>query len=126
MHGAPSSPYDNRDLWHRYDYREYDLVGEAYLSLDYGRLVYLTDTGRSWNSGLGNLRDRVVQDWPVQDLSNTDTLVSAIRDRRFDQVCISAHPERWARNVGEWLLSGLVDLTVNQTKRLLSSLRTTV
>ena len=32
MHGSPLSKYDNRDLWTRYDFRDFGIVGEAYLS----------------------------------------------------------------------------------------------
>jgi len=52
--------YDNRDLWKRYDFRQFGLAGEAYLSIDYHRLAYLTDAGRSWADNPYNLRDRVV------------------------------------------------------------------
>ena len=44
MHGSPLSPFDNRDLWKRYDFRDFGLYGEAYLSLQNTGLCYFTDT----------------------------------------------------------------------------------
>lgn len=32
MHGMPLSKYDNRDLWNTYDFRDFGILGEAYLS----------------------------------------------------------------------------------------------
>ncbi len=116
MHGSPLSPYDNRDLWRQYDFRQFGLLGEAYLSLDYKRLVYLTDTGRSWAKNHYNLRDKVAQECPIPDLKTTDDLISAIHNHRFTHVCISTHPERWAQSIGEWIISVAVDLAVNLAK----------
>ncbi|WP_367328594.1 hypothetical protein, partial [Lentimicrobium sp.] len=38
MHGSPLSPYDNRDLWKKYDYRELGILGEPYRDLDFGKV----------------------------------------------------------------------------------------
>lgn len=123
MHGAPLSPYDSRDLWTRFDFRQLGLVGETYLSLDYDRLAYLTDTGRSWATNRHNLRDTVAQEHPTHDLKTTDDLISAIQNRRFAHVCVATHPERWAQTAGEWILSIAVDLAVNQAKMAIRLLR---
>lgn len=59
MEGAPLSKHDNRDLWKIYDYRDYGIIGEPYLDLDFSRVFYLTDTGRRWDGGTVSLRDKV-------------------------------------------------------------------
>jgi hypothetical protein len=46
-------------------------------------------------------------------------LIAAIREKRFKQVCISAHPERWAGNLVEWLASASLDLAGNSIKTAL-------
>ena len=117
MHGSPFSPIDNRDLWRHCDLRQFNLVGETYLSLDYGQLAYLTDTGRSWARSRFNLRDKVPQERPIPHLETTEDLVSAIRSRCFAHICISAHPERWANSLGHWIISAVTDLAANQAKR---------
>jgi hypothetical protein len=58
MHGSPLSKYDNRDLWKKYDYREFGIIGEPYFDLDFSKVMYLTDTGRRWD-GKGSVRDKV-------------------------------------------------------------------
>ena len=119
MHGSPLSPYDNRDLWKTYDFRQFGLAGEAYLSIDYHHLAYLTDAGRSWADNPYNLRDRVVGEQTPSGIRSTADLIAAIREKRFDQVCISAHPERWSRNLPEWLASVSVDVAGNTIKAAL-------
>jgi len=59
MHGSPLSPYDNRDLWKKYDYRELGILGEPYMDLDFGKVGYLTDTGRRWDGEKVSVRDKV-------------------------------------------------------------------
>jgi len=116
MHGSPLSPYDNRDLWKMYDFRNLDLLGEAYLSIDYRRLQYFTDTGRTWKRTIFNLRDHTEQMLPEESAASTPDLISVINQKRYPQVCISAHPERWANNLAAWGFSFGFDLLSNQAK----------
>ena len=58
MHGSPLSAVDNRLLWKYYDYRSEGIVCEPYFDVDVSAVLYLTDTGRSWNSGRSVMRDR--------------------------------------------------------------------
>ena len=35
MHGAPTSKWDGKDLWKKYDYRTLEIIGEPYLDTDF-------------------------------------------------------------------------------------------
>jgi hypothetical protein len=59
MHGSPVGKYDNRDLWKVYDYKDFGIIGEPYLDVDFSQVLYLTDTGRRWNGGSVSVRDKV-------------------------------------------------------------------
>jgi len=59
MHGSPLSKYDNRDLWKKNNYHDFGIVGEPYFDLDFSKVLYLTDTGRRWDGGKSNIRDKV-------------------------------------------------------------------
>ena len=50
MHGNPFSKWVNKDLWTKYNFEIFGIIGEPYLSMDYINVLYLTDTGRRWNS----------------------------------------------------------------------------
>ena len=59
MHGSPRSPYDNKEVWKKYDYRELGIIAEPYFDLDFSKVLYLTDTGRRWDGAGVSLRDKV-------------------------------------------------------------------
>lgn len=122
MHGSPLSKYDNRDLWQKYDFRKFGIIGEAYLSVDYDKVAYLTDTGRAWDAQRYNLRDRVGSDSNLP-VSVTDDLITIIRRHEVDQLCIQTHPNRWPTNRLAWGISAVEDWAVNQAKRAISLTR---
>ena len=53
MHGSPRSPWDSKDLWKHYDYRDFGIIGEPYFDIDFSEVLYLTDTGRRWDGDKG-------------------------------------------------------------------------
>jgi hypothetical protein len=121
MHGSPLSPFDNRDLWLKNDFHTFGLIGEAYISINYEKIQYFTDTGRTWKRTYYNLRDHTPQMSSHEQITSTDQLISAIRDKLFPQYCISTHPERWAGNFSEWSYSLMSDLAANVAKTLIRS-----
>jgi hypothetical protein len=58
MHGSPMSRWDSRLLWKYYDYHDFGIIGEPYLDIDFNEVLYLTDTGRRWDGGGVNIRDK--------------------------------------------------------------------
>jgi hypothetical protein len=119
MHGSPLSPYDNRVLWKHFDFHDFGLLGEVYLSIDYEKTAYFTDTGRSWGSKF-NIRDRVPEFIGDSiEIESTDDLVSIIRSQRISRLCIQTHPERWTSDLGEWISSWGMDLGANQLKTII-------
>ena len=59
MHGSPLSKWDNRDLWKKYDYRDYGIIAEPSFDVDFEEVFYLTDTGRRWDGDSVSVRDKV-------------------------------------------------------------------
>jgi hypothetical protein len=90
-HGSPLSPHANTDVWERRSPADYDLLGEAYRSIDVGAdalggLRYLSDTGRTWRTpGSG-----------IASVATTDDLVRAIELGAYPRLYLLAHPCRWA------------------------------
>jgi hypothetical protein len=123
MHGSPLSPFDNRDLWKSYDFHNYGLVGEAYLSLDFNQLAYVTDTGRTWADNSYNLRDKVAQKHIGIPLHSTNDLIQAFNNRFFTNICITAHPNRWSHTSREWFFNLISDGLANQVKLIIRLLR---
>ena len=59
MHGSPLLEWDHRLIWEKYDYRDFGIIGEPYFDVDFGDVLYLTDTGRRWDGDAFNIRDKV-------------------------------------------------------------------
>ena len=58
MHGSPRSKWDSKDLWKKYNYKDFSIIGEPYFDVDFEDTLYLTDTGRRWNGGSVSVRDK--------------------------------------------------------------------
>ena len=66
MHGNPLSKWTNRELWEKYNFEEFGIIGEAYISIDFNNVAYFTDTGRAWSNKC-NLKDCVEIENPYLD-----------------------------------------------------------
>lgn len=122
MHGRPLSPYDSRDLWQHYDYRQFDLIGEAFLSINYDDIFYFTDTGRSWSNTSSNIRDKVESKMQT-NVKNTDDLIHFIHKNTDKKIAIVAHPERWALTRTEYFFVLIKDLITNLIKQVIKLIR---
>jgi len=125
MHGRPLSPYDNRDLWKTYNFEDYKISGEAFLSIDYSDMYYFTDTGRSWSNDSLNLRDNVNKSLQA-DLKNTASLIQFILNNKNTKIAVITHPERWSNNFFEHLINLLKDSVINMIKRIIKLIRKNV
>jgi hypothetical protein len=114
MHGSPLSRYDNRDLWKRYDFGEFGIAGEAYLSMAGKGLRYLTDTGRNWG-GKYSVRDAMPGAGAVP-VETTDDLTCWIESSGAEGLYLTVHPERWADSEIEWVSGSVKDLLMNAGK----------
>ncbi len=107
MHGNPLASWSNRDLWEKYDLKDFGIIGEPYLSLDYNKILYLTDTGRTW----ADLNIRVKDVLDTSDgansrfkgkIASTDDVIDLVKAEGVPQMCILAHPNRWCNNTVGW------------------------
>ena len=104
MHGRPTSPYDSRDLWKKYDYREFGIEYEPYFDTDYNEVLYITDAGRAWGDDSINRRDRVSTNYAF-DLTSLDKILLALEKKELpDKIIMNIHPEHWAENSFDWFV----------------------
>lgn len=102
MHGSPMSPYDSKDLWKKYDYKKYGIIGEPYFDIDFSKVFYLTDTGRRWDGHKQSVRDKVNTTFTLS-WHRTDQLISAIKAKELpSQVMFTFHPQRWNDGLFKW------------------------
>jgi len=118
MHGRPLSKHDNRDIWRNYNFRDFDIIGEAYLSVD-KELNYFSDTGKSWCFD-NSLRDFIPGKIQYLHSDTTDGLIKLIECEKINKFYILTHPEIWASGFVECGLYNLIDSGVNFGKKIIS------
>lgn len=125
MHGAPTSKWDGKDLWKKYDYRSLGIIGEPYMDTDFSDVFYLTDTGRCWDGYKVSVRDKIPRyqdEWTAKGLvwHTTPELLRAIEaDRLPAHVMITTHPQRWTNRTGEWWKEAVLQTAKNIVKRII-------
>jgi hypothetical protein len=128
MHGSPLSRYDNRRLWDTYNYRDFGITGEPYFDTDFSKVLYLTDTGRCWNSEKFSIRDKVPPSPPLPishstpQIKSTSHIITAARNNRLPpQIMITIHPQRWTNNPLPWTKELVWQNLKNVIKRFLTT-----
>lgn len=115
MHGCPLSKHDNRDLWKVYNFRDFGIIGEAYLSTG-KELNYFSDTGRNWGLN-NNLRDFIPGKTEYFSTEKTDELIELVGRGELANFYILTHPERWSLKFIDWSLYFGIDFAVNFVKK---------
>lgn len=107
MHGNPRTQWDNRDLWNDYRFEDYGITGEAYLSVDFGDVLYLSDTGRNWGSRykVKDIVNSVYGKDILAKINTTDDVIGLLEQREFNKIYMLSHPwwndgySLWARDL---------------------------
>ncbi|WP_254764986.1 hypothetical protein [Natrinema marinum] len=128
MHGNPLTTYDNREMWRDGDetptLEMYDLLGEAYLSLDFETVVYFSDTGRTWRDGAMKIKDHTIgPDSKSIQIETTPDLIRRLEACSLPACCVLTHPNRWARTTTEHVVETAKDSVVNLGKLGLNMVR---
>jgi len=117
MHGSPLSKYDSKDLWKKYNYRDFNITGEPYFDVNFDKVYYLTDTGRRWDGHKVSVRDKVHSSFN-QTFHSTSQIIEAVQSKQLpDQVMFTFHPQRWHDNTCLWFKEILFQNTKNLIKK---------
>lgn len=125
MHGSPRSPYDSKDIWKSYDYKQLDILGEPYLSTDFSMMFYLTDTGRRWDGFKVSVRDKIEgfqDEWNAKGWTfhTTEDVISALQENILpNQLMITTHPQRWFDFGLGWVKELVLQNVKNVVKRII-------
>lgn len=117
MHGSSSSPYDNKTIWSHQSLSEYGLIGEPYLSFDFKKIFYLTDTGYAWDGGKYAVRDKVENPFPYS-FHHTKDIIQAVNNGDFPQQTLVLAHTLWTNNPFLWSFLHLREGVRNRVKLL--------
>ena len=101
MHGSSTSDYDNRLLWKDHSLSDYGLVGEPYLSVDFDKVFYLTDTGYAWDGGKYATRDIVESGFDLK-FHTTSQIVDCIKAGNFPEKALILAHTLWTDSLIQW------------------------
>ena len=102
MHGSPMSKYDSKDLWKKYDYKDFNIIGEPYFDVNFDEVFYITDTGRRWDGDKVSVRDRVASSMKLS-FHTTHQIIEAAKNNQLpDRIMFTFHPQRWNDNIFMW------------------------
>ena len=127
MHGSALKGFDNRDLWrvpenHALLKSKFDLLGEAYLDIDYTDICYITDTGRNWTSTKSNIRDKVHSNVPA-DFESGEVMAEYFANSPHPKIVFQIHPERYSLGKGDLVIDWSRDQAANVAKKIFALLR---
>ncbi len=115
MHGSSSCKYDNRDLWKVRQLSDYGLIGEPYISIDFTKVYYLSDTGYAWDGGKYAVRD-VVENYFGLSFHSTRQVIAAIQNGVFPQHCMILAHTLWTDSIPRWMGLHLREFLRNRVK----------
>ncbi len=96
MHGSTLSRWDNKKLWKYYNFKDFGIIGEGYLSIDFTKIVYISDSGGNWSSGNYIKRDFPCSPTAINiNIKKTDELINLIAQEKYPNLYILSHPDRW-------------------------------
>ena len=119
MHGRPTSKWDSRLLWDKYDYREFGILSEPYFDIDFNEIFYTTDAGRAWNNANINLRDKVDSKFEFKFFNTIDIIESLRAERLPSKIMLNIHPEHWAKTKQEWYKIFIIRKIKNFIKKII-------
>ena len=70
MHGSPLSSYDNRDMCKNLDFKELDLKGEGYLSINL-KIFTILPIQEEHGVKFANVRDKAFDQIPEYEIKST-------------------------------------------------------
>lgn len=131
MHGSPRSPFDNKALWKKYNYKDFDIIGEPYFDIDFNEVFYLTDTGRMWDGEKVSIRDKVQRSElgneqtlhsashsPFPGFHSTKQIIAVANNNKLpDKIMFTFHPQRWNDAFIPWMKELVLQNIKNQVKR---------
>lgn len=115
MHGSSTSKFDNRELWKHKPLSAYGLIGEPYLTVDFEKTFYLTDTGYSWDGGKFAVRDVVPNTFGLS-FKSTNQIIDAVDRGEFPAQSLILSHTLWTSSTTQWFWLHVREFLRNRIK----------
>ncbi len=116
--------YPSIQLWEKYDFKDFGIIGDAYLSFDFEKIKYFSDTGLSWDSHGTRIVDNVYEGKNAEVTAHTtDDLIALISNDRIKRINVLVHPANWNDPILKWLKWRTLQSVRNISKKIIKSSR---
>lgn len=115
MHGSSASKYDNKIIWEYVKLENYGLIGEPYLTTDFNKVFYISDTGRAWDREKYRARDIIINKILLNFHTTKHIIKSILKNEFPNQSMILAH-SLWTNNFFLWLWILIRSVLLNKFK----------
>lgn len=108
----------NFNVWDKCDFSLFGISGEAYLSINFDNLVYMSDSGGSWKDKY-KIKDKPVNKFNISQklrIDATDDIIDIIRNGSIERMYLLVHPNHWANNYFQWLTNKTIKSVRNTIK----------
>jgi hypothetical protein len=112
--------YPSIQLWDKYKLDDFELAGDAYLSFDFERIKYFSDTGLSWDSHGTRIVDNVSEGNNIElSAHSTDDLIALISDGKIKRINLLVHPANWNDPILRWFEWRILQSIRNISKKII-------
>ena len=119
MHGSPMSKWDNKDIWKKYNYKDYGIIGATSFDIDYDEVFYISDNGWGWNNTSVSVRDKVKTKFNIP-IKSTEHLMTLISNNKLpNRVMINAHPDTFFNPGVKYFFNKYLIKSKNVVKRII-------
>ena len=116
--------YPSIQLWDNYNLVDFGLTGDAYLSFNFEKIKYFSDTGLSWDSHGTRIVDNVSEGENVELTAHTtNDLIALISKDRIKRVNVLVHPANWNDPILEWIEWRTLQSVRNISKKIIKRSR---
>lgn len=113
------SSWTNFSIWKENKFDDFGLLGDAYESIDFNDILYLSDTGRSWDGKYKRLDKVNSYVNPNHKITNSDDIIKVIKEGKVDKIYLLVHFEQWKDNLSDWISWYIAQLIRRNGKKIL-------
>jgi hypothetical protein len=108
----------NFNMWDHSKCEDYNIIGDAYHSIDFSDVLYLSDTGRSWDDNYKRL-DKVYSEInTIFNVKSSDDIIRIIKNKEADKIYLLIHVEQWKDKFIDWVSWYAAQLIRRNAKKL--------
>jgi hypothetical protein len=113
------SKHINFDLWDENSFDDFGIIGDAYRSVDFSEILYLSDTGRSWDNKYKRLDKVESKINPNFKIKSSNDIIKVINNHEADKIYLLVHFEQWKDSFKDWVFWYIAQIIRRTGKKII-------